>query len=319
MPSLQPVIYLDIAALRALLCDLAWLWATAVLAGVPLRIPRLLLGTTGAAAFELLADLRPYWLHPVWAVPLAYTLVYALVLLVTFGLGPWQRWLRLVVAAVVAGCLMTGGSTLLVPTRGVAVVRVGAGAPTIRAQVTANSAAVVLAQVGIVLVLAAGIRLWRGTVRRGQGLASGVWLQVTLGGVQAGLPAFVDTGNQLREPVSGDPVVVCEAQALIRAGCLPPDVGRALATGSLLALPAGWQPRCRLVPMRTVGGRGAHLLALRPEAVAVRRGTQFESLMRCWIALCGEPLHPEGRFVAIVPPAAFGESPRRMEGTGSGF
>lgn len=121
---------------------------------------------------------------------------------------------------------------------------------------------------------------------------------------------LVDTGNELKEPLTGRPVVVAEVAAL--AGLLPVALVEAVA-GSTLDwdllehLPDGWTDLFRLVPFRSVGRPAGLLLAFLPDRLAVRvRGGDCWKPVEGLVALVGEPLHPDGAYRALLPPSLLG-------------
>lgn len=86
------------------------------------------------------------------------------------------------------------------------------------------------------------------------------YLPVTLTyqGKSYSFPALVDTGNQLRDPVSGDPVlVISEAQAHKITGLSPSQISDPL--GTILAHPL---EGLRIIPYSSVGTGRAMMLAL---------------------------------------------------------
>lgn len=84
-------------------------------------------------------------------------------------------------------------------------------------------------------------------------------MTVTYGGRTAAVRALCDTGNTLRDPITGETVAV-----------LSPEVGEKLGIpAAVLRDPAGAMiPGIRLIPARTVGGGGL-LAALRCERVDI--------------------------------------------------
>lgn len=121
-------------------------------------------------------------------------------------------------------------------------------------------------------------------------------LRVENRGVTVELTARADTGNDLREPFSGLPVVVCEAAALKDAA---PDAALDfLQDGTAPAMPA---PTLRLVPYSTLGAGGL-LPAFRAEKVTLKGSGQ---VLDCYLALTGRPLSA-GQFSALFNPHAFG-------------
>ena len=90
------------------------------------------------------------------------------------------------------------------------------------------------------------------------------------------IPALIDTGNRLREPISGLPVLVAEAGLL--AGALPRSGWRALRFGA-------------------VCGSG-QLPCFRPSAVWVARGRRRKRLPDIWVAVADQPLPGTARALA---------------------
>ncbi len=97
-------------------------------------------------------------------------------------------------------------------------------------------------------------------------------LELTYGGRRLRLQALVDTGNALRDPISGEPVTVVGPKT---AQLLTGLTDRQLRT-PVETLAAGTVPGLRLIPYKTVGRAGAMMLALRMEDVKIgtkRAGT----------------------------------------------
>lgn len=118
-------------------------------------------------------------------------------------------------------------------------------------------------------------------------------LTVEYQGRSASFYAKADTGNALREPFSGLPVIVCQAEAL-----------RALAPLPALDLPESGPPSpgLRLVPFESLGGNGL-LPAFRPDKAAL---AQSGRVLDCYIALTKTPLSA-GQFDALYNPDQFPE------------
>lgn len=117
-------------------------------------------------------------------------------------------------------------------------------------------------------------------------------------GARVEVAAKADTGNALREPFSGLPVVVCEAAAL----------GAAAPAGALGFLAGGGPPaagdQLRLVPFESVGGTGV-LPAFRPGRVTEKK-TGRE--LPCYVALHKQKLSA-GTFAALYNPDQFPPGP----------
>lgn len=103
-------------------------------------------------------------------------------------------------------------------------------------------------------------------------------LCLTVGGRSARFPALIDTGNRLREPRSGLPVLVAEA-GLVR-DILPESGYRTLGFGGL-------------------GGEG-RMACFRPDAVWIGSGRRRHRGPEVWVAVSPTPL--PGLCQALAPP-----------------
>lgn len=121
------------------------------------------------------------------------------------------------------------------------------------------------------------------------GLQSFVPVELTFGEKKIRLTALQDTGNTLRDPVTGADVLVVGA-----------DVAQKLTglTRSQLRAPVEFLdaiPGLRLIPYRTVGQGSGFLLALRMNDVKIgnRKGNTL-------VAFAPEGLHSEGAYQALT-------------------
>ena len=121
---------------------------------------------------------------------------------------------------------------------------------------------------------------------------------VTLGSRQASFTALRDTGNTLRDPLSGCPVLVTDAEIL---GKLLPEVR---LTTEELRRPAELlrrlsllrpELRPRLIPYKTVGVEQGTLLALRPDCVEI--GGKREAML---MAISPVPVSDGGGYEALL-------------------
>ena len=81
------------------------------------------------------------------------------------------------------------------------------------------------------------------------------------------LTALVDTGNTLRDPVSGESVMVLDADTAYRLSGLT----RQQLTRPVETIASGAVPGLRLIPFRSVGQSSGMLLALRMEEVKIQK------------------------------------------------
>lgn len=136
----------------------------------------------------------------------------------------------------------------------------------------------------------------------------GVDLTICIMGRQARVPAMVDTGNHLTDPLTGRPVIVAEYNAL--ADVLPAEF-RLLTErdGSLdlAKLPeslgnSAWAVRFRPIPFRSLGLDQGMLPGFRPDWVGVKQGESIYRTREVVIAVCCRPLHEHGSYRALIHP-----------------
>ncbi len=124
------------------------------------------------------------------------------------------------------------------------------------------------------------------------------WITVENQGDQVRLYAKADTGNSLREPFSGLPVLVCQAESL--GETVPPEL---LSLLDAKAPPSPENPgNLRLIPFESVGGAGI-LPAFRPERVTV---VKTQQKLACYIGVSHQKLSA-GQFDALYNPDLFPE------------
>lgn len=112
-------------------------------------------------------------------------------------------------------------------------------------------------------------------------LVAGSWqvrLCLSIGERTARFPALIDTGNRLREPLSGLPVLIAEAALL--GDALPRD---------------GY----RVLPFGGVGGEG-QMACFKPNSVWIEQGRKRRHAPEVWVAISPGPL--PGMFQALAPP-----------------
>ena len=127
-------------------------------------------------------------------------------------------------------------------------------------------------------------------------------LRVTLGEKSVTCRAFLDTGNTLREPFSGDPVVLLGQSAAQALGVpAQPD--------SQQAADCIW----RLIPCETVHGSGV-LYAFRPTGVAIRSLHGQRETDRVFVAVTTGTLQ-NNEFGALLHPALLELPVKRQPGT----
>ena len=264
------VVYIDsVFALNAL-ADYLLVYAAAQLAGARLRRGRFLLAALLGGAYAAAVFLPGLgWLS---APPVKLS---AGVLMALAAFGGEPRFLRLTLLLFAAACGFAGCVLALGLAAGQRIpVENGVFYTNVDARVLVISAAA--AYLVLTVVFRAAAR------RRGCG---GLLVPVTVAfqGRSAALTALCDTGNALRDPVTGRPVLVAAAERL--GGLWPPELAaeltpEALRTPSAVMerLAARSAARLRLLPYSAVGVESGLLLAVRLDWASVN-GQRRERLL----------------------------------------
>ncbi|MGB9791009.1 MAG: sigma-E processing peptidase SpoIIGA [Thermacetogeniaceae bacterium] len=119
---------------------------------------------------------------------------------------------------------------------------------------------------------------------------------------------LVDTGNQLVDPLTGDPVVIVEQE--IVAPYLPPRIKEALADSGELELAKlvnsfSEEEKIlpfRLIPFTTIGKHHGMLIGFKPEEVKIIAGDQEIRNTNVVICLYNRRLSPRGGYRALIHP-----------------
>lgn len=145
-----------------------------------------------------------------------------------------------------------------------------------------------LALLGAAAILCVLCRVLRGS---GQVL---VPVRMESGGRQVQLTALKDTGNTLKDPISGEPVLIVQRSAAEKL--LPAGIPCGEVTAALTALQnAAPQVKPRLVPYRAVGREQGMLLAMRCDRVTIG-GREAGTL----VAFTDTVLSQRGQFQALT-------------------
>lgn len=159
------------------------------------------------------------------------------------------------------------------------------------------------------------------SAKKGRATEELLWdAEIRMDGQQWVVPALLDTGNRLYDPVTRTPVMIMEAA--VWRDQLPPGWCERLKEEPADRLVTeledaqretfAWMNRLRLVPFRGVGGGAKLMLAFKPDNVQLRReGFPPRQAGRVLIGLDGGSLSSDGAFRAILHPSMIpaGEEP----------
>lgn len=120
--------------------------------------------------------------------------------------------------------------------------------------------------------------------------------------------ALVDTGNRLRDPLSGHPVMIVEAESF--STLFPPSLYQWIrdhdkpdlnALTQILAQ-TPWSSRFRLIPYHSIDREHGMLIGFRPDEIMVRTGSESLSTRDVIVGICQRRLDPEGVYHALIHP-----------------
>lgn len=298
MSGVGTVVWVDVLIIQIIatfLFDYLLLWATAEVAKVQTTARRLGAASFIGSAYFVLHALSREGIVPYYDVlrliPVVLLMSTAM-LLIAFGPLPWRR--LLVVAAYFYG---------------IGFVSAGAGTVTsflIGSPTSPDPVAGFVAAGGAILLMA---ELGWGVVQRR------IWQQlyqmpvdVHFGGDSCRVMSLVDTGNRLRDPLTGHPVIVIEQavlQRLLPANLQPAveqmEAGDLTAVTRLLASER-WSSRFRVIPFSSIGRKHGLMVGFRPDDVRLIVDGRAISVGECILAVCKGPLDPDGTYRALVHP-----------------
>ncbi len=129
-------------------------------------------------------------------------------------------------------------------------------------------------------------------------------LEIQFDGARVRVAALWDSGNQLKDPISGRPVLIVELRAVWTA--LPGEIlpwAMSAWQGKAGAPPEGWRHLLGVVGFHSLAGHG-QIPVLRPDAVLrwdVERG--WIALSPVVVGLSGATVSEDGRYQALISPA----------------
>lgn len=312
------VVYVDLVFLTNLAVDGTVLLATAKTRR--LRPPKWRLFTAATLGAAYAAAM--FWA----SVPYMYSfgaklLVSLLMVLIAFGYGGPRAFARLVGVFYTVNFVTLGGVI------GIGTLLNAAGAPWSGMSVTPEGGLVLdwRMQLGL-FATAFGISLWlfRGTSeskRKQTDIESLLWeAEIRIEEETWKVPALLDTGNRLIDPLTRMPVMIMEAalwRHLLPEGWIDRLQGESADRLVSELDETGRQHfplfhRLRLVPYRGVNGTSKIMLAFKPDEVTLsREGDPPMTIQRLLIGLDGGSLSPDGLYRAILHPEMIAEGGRK--------
>lgn len=306
---LEYTLYVDVWLLR-LACNFIFeyllLWSTATITRTQTTTTRLVLGSLVGTLHYLLYLLASLGLIPLYGLLrfLPVVVVVSLAMLaVAFYPIVWRRLLR------VAGYFYAIGF-----------VAAGMGLASAYLLGTTGSPAFTIGTIVSILAILLIAELGWGIVH--ERIISTVYrvpVEISCDGHQIKMTALVDTGNQLKDPLNHQPVIIVDMKTL--KGMLPPEfteIVLSLEEGNSEALDrltevTAWQTRVRLIPFSSIGKNNGILMGFRADEVKIGVHALVGDLQPT-IAVHPHNLDPHGEYEALVPPHLVEDSLSVVEG-----
>jgi len=123
--------------------------------------------------------------------------------------------------------------------------------------------------------------------------------------VEVVLEGLVDTGNQLRDPLTKNPVVVVEVSLFLPY--LPKEFEYAVSEFDLAGLEVclqgtHWEERLRLIPFSSVGKQNGLMIGFVPDVLVIKTPAGETRTSNTIVGLYTKNLSPDGAYRALLHP-----------------
>ena len=129
-------------------------------------------------------------------------------------------------------------------------------------------------------------------------------VKIKLNGKEETVEAMVDTGNMLKEPITGTPVVVVERTSLYEL--LPKEIlnnTESILGGDFEKIPEEikneYVPKLKLIPFASLGKQNGMLVGIKPEKIEVIN-EQTEEEKNAIIGIYNKSLTKRGEYKALI-------------------
>jgi len=131
---------------------------------------------------------------------------------------------------------------------------------------------------------------------------------ITVNGKEVRAEGLLDSGNQLSDPLTGNPVIVAEYEVLREL--LPRELVLYLdetvefdpVKAMVLVKDGSWGDKLRLVPFRSLGKESGMLLGFTPDKIELLYGGETIICHKVTVALHLKPLSPDSTYHVLVHP-----------------
>lgn len=297
MPE-SPAIYVDILFLINLLMDYTILWASARFAQIKFAQWRIISAACLGSLYSIIVLIPNFnFLSDIWS----KFIVSVLMILISFVPLPLKKIGQVFLYFYLIAFVM-GGTVL--------------GLIYFISNSSVNSPFAISSLPYLWLLIAVGIAFYVGT--GGIKFLRKTFLQellkvpilIRVKGQEIKIDGLVDTGNQLIDPLTGNPVIIVEYDVL--KSFLPQYVDEIFSSGEELDLDKIIKMSCnysdseplliRLIPFTTIGKRYGMLLGFKPDEIYIFIGDQTLKRNNVIVGIYKRRLSPKGTYQALLHP-----------------
>jgi len=291
-------IYGDITFFINFFFDYFSLWLTSVILKVQITRWRIILasliGTIYALIYLLPFPFLKYFLFKIF--------VSILMLLITFSIQPLNKLIKIIVYFYIINFILGGGTLALqyFVNQHFLTLKKGSLAITY-----VSPLYLITLGGGFILTIVLTKKFWH-LLRFDKEIEKHLYVTtIVIDGHEIILNGLVDTGNSLKDPITGIPVIVVSIDNL---SFLPTAIKKIVENDNLLnhdlflSLPMNWYKRLKIIPYRTIGMDSNWILALKPDLITIKMEKGEKKIKRVLIGIKKNKLATDNLYQVILHP-----------------
>lgn len=130
-------------------------------------------------------------------------------------------------------------------------------------------------------------------------------IKIKINGIELETIAMIDSGNILKEPITGTPVIVVESTLLEEA--MPREILNNLENiiggdfeGVKEDIKKEYLTRLKLIPYSSLGKQNGMLVGIKPEYIEIENEEQIKKIENVIIGIYNKSLTKKGEYRALV-------------------
>jgi stage II sporulation protein GA (sporulation sigma-E factor processing peptidase) len=131
---------------------------------------------------------------------------------------------------------------------------------------------------------------------------------IYIAGEQLKIRALLDTGNDLKDPLSGNPVMIVEYSAVERflpeeiRRCLKGDILESIQELEKSILHSSWAKRIKIIPFTSIGKNKGIMMGLKVDRICILLDERVYEADNVVLGVCNFTLSPWGNYEALLSP-----------------